>query len=195
MDIHSLIEEAKQQMLTDGKVMPMIYLELTQNVIMFALDILSDTQSIPEQCGILARLGWEECKKYPGQQPVSIGIYAEAWRVSGPENASDKMMPVRSKLRQEIIAVSFWHRDTGVQSCVLPVIRDHKKRVIDVGEEAITDHMSYQLAALLQGTRDAQKPDEEVFGRMEHALTQRLQNLTSEQLQELVRFLQEESER
>src|SRR5260221_2320546 len=194
MDIQTLIDEAKESMLTHGNVMRMIYLELTDTLLMFALDILSDKQSIPTQCGILARLGWEECKKYPGQKPVSIGFYAEAWGVSDPESTDVKMMPVRSQKRRELIIISFWQKDAEphAQSYALPVIRDHKKRVIDVGEAEPTKTVSYQLASFLQGVLDSQKPDEEVFGRLEQAIDKRIAVLSPEKRRELIEYLRRE---
>jgi hypothetical protein len=194
MDIQFLINEAQTTMLAQGSVMPMIYLELTNNLLMIALDILSDTQSIPVQCGILARLGWEECKKYPGQKPVSIGFYSEAWRVKDAENTETEMRPVRSPKRQEIISVSFWQADKEphAQSCVLLVIRDHKKRVIDIQEEEIKEKLSYQLASFRQGVLDSQKPDEEVFGNLERAIGKGIAKLSPEQRLELMDLLQQE---
>jgi hypothetical protein len=191
MDIQFLVDEARQSMLTCGNVMPMIYLELSQDVLMLALDILSDAQSIPAQCGILARLGWEECKKHPGQQPRTCGFYAEAWRVRDPESTEAKIMPVKSQKREEIIMVSFWQAESEphVQSYALPVMRDHKKRVIDVSQEGPMGSFPYQHAAFLQGVLDSQRPDAEVFRKLDRAVGRRIATLSPEKRRELMEFL------
>jgi len=93
VDIQQLITQASETMLTSGSVMPLIQLELSGNselpsgrVIIMALDILSDEQSIPVQCGILARLGLETCREYPGEKPIASSFYSEAWSASEPED-------------------------------------------------------------------------------------------------------------
>jgi hypothetical protein len=78
MDIQHRINEARETMLTNGNGMPMISLDLSEGVPMLALEVLSDAGSSPAQSSILARLGWETCKKYPGQQPFSLGIRASS---------------------------------------------------------------------------------------------------------------------
>src|SRR5205807_6866536 len=103
------------------------------NVIM-ALDLFSDNQSVPVQSGVIARVGWEECKKHPGHTPIAAGIYAEAWRITEPASDEQRMRPKLSHKKQEVIMVEMWHtQDNKIESYRLPVIRDHKKRVVDIG--------------------------------------------------------------
>lgn len=194
MDAQSLISEAKETLLTRGKIMPMLYLELTgKKVIMFALDIISDSQSIPAQCGIFARLGWETCKQYPKQGPAAIGFYSEAWQVRNPENDTSKLMPVNSKKKQEIIVVQQWIKDGRAQTYTLPIIRDHKKRVIDVGSaEGPIANVSYQVASFLKGCLDAYKPDDEVLNKMLDDIQRRVSGLSPTKQQELKDFIQRE---
>lgn len=193
METKFLIDEVSQTMLTQGSAMPMLYLELDDNSVhMFALDILSDTQSIPAQCGILARLGWEECKKHPGRKPIAAAYTGEAWRVSNPESADERMMPVNSKKRQEVLIVQIWqaNQEPRGQSYSLPVIRDHKKRVTDIGEpEGPTLNISYQLVSFVQGCLDASKPDDEVFGKMDEAIRKRVATMSPQLQQELRDFM------
>lgn len=195
MDMESLIDEAKQTMLTDGKIMPMLYLQLSQDTILFALDVLSDGQSIPAQCGILARLGWEHGKQHPGQKPVSAGFYCEAWRLVEPEaSAEEKMRPARSEKRQEIISVAFWQADKEprMQTCALPVVRDHKKRVIDVTDAQPTSAGSLHLVSFLRGVLDSQKPDDEVFGKLDRQISERIAALSPEKRAELMEYIRRE---
>lgn len=192
MDIQHLIEEARQTMLTHGDVMPMLHLQLSESYLVFALDILSDRQSIPQQCGILARLTWEECQKYPGQTPIACAFYAEAWRTDKPENADARMYPSHSANRQEIISVQTWQvgRDPAFQSYRMPVVRDHTRRVIDVGPaQGPIDALSHQIEALVSGALDAQRPDEEVFGRMDRRITHIVGTLSEEKKQQLQAML------
>lgn len=176
--------------------MPMLYLELDNNSVhMFALDILDDTQSIPAQCGILARLGWEECKKHPESKPTAAAYTGEAWRVKGPVSDDEKLMPVKSPKKQEVLTVQIWqaHQEPREQSYALPVIRDHKKRVTDIGEaEGPTANISHQLVAFVHGCLDAQKSDDEVFGRMESTIRNRVAALSPEKRQELMEYLRRE---
>lgn len=191
MTIQSLIDEAKERMFAIGTLAPMIYLELSQDAIIIHFKALNDKQSIPEQCGALARLAWETCKKYPGQQPVSISFSSEAWQVTDPENTATSLMPVKSYKRQEVIIVSLWHANNQphVQTCALAILRDHKGRITDITQGEIEGRISYQLAALLQGARDAQKPDEEVLSRLQSSLEKRIAALPPEKQEELLDFL------
>lgn len=194
MDSESLITEAREAMLTEGNVMPMIYLELTNHMILMALDVLSDEQSIPSQAGLLARLGWEQCKKYPGEQVRSIGFYAKAWRADHTDDVVANMNPVKSPHRQEVIIVSRWQAEDPQRQCyILPVIRDHKKHVVDVGPaQGPTFTLPIHLAAFLQGAQDAQRPDEEVLSQMRNTLTQRISQLSPDKQQKLMEFLRKE---
>ena len=194
MDIQSLISEAKESLLTGGNILPTLYLELTgKEIIMFGLDVISDTQSIPVQCGILARLGWETCKKHPDQQPPAISSYAEAWRVDGPEDDAARLPPVNSKKRQEIIAIHTWEKGGKVQAYSLPIIRDYKQRVTDVGPaEGPISNVSWQVASFLQGCRDAQKPVDEVLGKMSNDIHHLVAGLSPARRQELDAFMREE---
>jgi hypothetical protein len=193
MDIQSLIDNAKESLLANSSILPMLYLDLTGNQsTLFALDIISDTQSIPKQCGILARLGWEECKKHPDQQPVAIGCYSEAWQVEDPENDNARFMPVRSEKRREIITVQMWSVDNKPQSYALPIIRDHKKRVIDIGPaEGPTFRISWQVASFLKGCQDAQKPDDEVFCKVNDAIRSRLAGMSPDLKQKFKESMRE----
>lgn len=196
MDTKFLIEEVSQTMLTQESAMPMLYLELDDNSVhMFALDILDDTQSIPAQCGILARLGWEKCKKHPGCKPMAAAYTGEAWRVSNPGSNEERMMPVNSKKRQEILTVQIWQASQKPQgqSYSLPVIRDHKKRVTDIGEaEGPIANISHQLASFVHGCMDAQKPDDEVFGKMDETIRKRVASMPPHLQDELRNWLQRE---
>lgn len=195
MDIQSLINIAKETLLTDGDIMPMLHLEMTGNqVTLFALDIISDTQSIPTQCGILARMGWEHCKKHPDQQPLAVGFYSEAWRVSNPESDDMRLMPVKSTKREEIITVQMWtNAEAQAQAYAFPIIRDHKKRVIDIGPaEGPTLSASWQIVSFLKGCKDARKPDDEVFGKMDAAIRARVATMSPELKQKLEAFMQAE---
>jgi hypothetical protein len=195
MDIHYLIEQAKEMMLTRGDVMPMMYLELSEGIHVWALDILSDKQSIPTQCGILARLGWEECKKRPGQKPISVGFYCEAWKSVELKTTDFKLRPVHDPKKQEVISVSFWQADKEPhkQYYDLPVIRDKKKRVVDVGPaEGPKNALSIQLTSFLQGVRDSQHPDEEVDAQLKKAIARTLATLPPEKKQEARDFMRQE---
>ena len=73
------------------------------------------------------------------------------------------------------------------------MIRDHKKRIVDLGPtEGPKNSMSMLFASFIQGIRDSQKPDEEVFGRMEGMLSKRIAHLSPEQRQELRAFAKSE---
>ena len=201
MNIQHLINVARQTMLTNGNIMPMAHLELKSddpgkedvNVIM-ALDLFSDAQSTPVQGGIIARAGWEECKNHPGYKPTFAGMYSEAWMTKDPENDEQKLRPKLSDKRQEVIMVEAWHSEGNkCESYRLPVIRDHKKRVIDIGTlEGPKNKVSMIFASFLQGVHDAQKPDEEVFSRMEGMTARRIANLSPERRQELRSFVKSE---
>ena len=142
------------------------------------------------QGGIIARLGWEECKKYPGYTPIAAGLYCEAWQSKAPVNDEYKMQPKNDPKRHEIIMVETWHtEEQKVETYRLSVIRDHKKRVVDLGPaEGPKNSMSMLFASFLQGIRDSQKPDEKTFGRMEGMLSKRIARLSPEQRQELRTF-------
>lgn len=194
MDIQHLIEEATQTMLSQEHVMPMLHLELTEQYLIFALDILSDSQSIPQQCGILARLAWEHCQKYPGQHPKACAFYGEAWRVTGQTDADTRMYPSHSPKRQEIISVQTWQADRNppYQTYHLPVIRDHKKRVVDVGPvNGPLPLKSFQIEAIVQGAHDAQHPDE-AFSRMEKQIVRSLGHLSEKTKQDLKSMMREQ---
>lgn len=193
MDIQHLIKEAGETMLADGKVMPMMQLELTSGIIFMALDVLSDSQSIPVQCGMLARIGWEECKKHPGEKPIAASFYAEAWITSKPDNDEQKMRPKLDPKRREVVMVEMWQEGIGAQSYRLPVIRDHKRRVVDIGApEGPVNVISWQLLSFLQGVKDSQKPDEEVMDRMSTAIEKRVANMSPEKKQQLRDFMKKE---
>lgn len=193
MNIESLIQEAKEFMLTSGNVMPMCHLQLEKTHVFIVIDVLSDSQSIPVQCGILARLGWEECKKYPDEKLVAIGFYAEAWQSIAPENVEQRLRPKLDRNRKEVIIVEVWQADNKRESCELPVVRDHKKRVVAIGNaERLTDRISWQLASIVQGARDSQKPDKEVFSRMDDEIAKKFAGLSPEQREMVRRFAREE---
>lgn len=202
MDIQHLITEARESMLSSGNVMPMIYLELSGSpdapqgriIMMALLDILSDSQSIPMQCGVLARLGWEECKKYPGEKPVAASFYAEYWIASEPDSNEKRMRPKLDPKRREVIMVETWQsQGNQCQSYKLPVIRDKKRRVVDVGApEGPKDKVSWQLASFAQGVHDSQKPDEEVMSKMENTIKQRIARMSPEKRRELMEFVRQE---
>ena|SRR2546421_5035226 len=201
MNIQHLIEVARETMLTSGNIMPMVHLELKSddpekediNVIM-ALDLFSDAQSTPIQGGIIARAGWEECKNHPGYKPTFAGMYAEAWTIKEPDNDEQKLRPKLSDKRQEVIMVEAWHAEGNKrESYRMSVIRDHNKRVVDIGAlEGPKNEVSMIFASFLQGVHDAQRPDEEVFSRMEGMIAKRIANLSPERRQELRDFAKSE---
>jgi len=201
VDIQHLISAASEAMLTDGHIMPMAHIELKSNDaaqkdinVIMALDLFSDSQSIPVQSGMIARVGWEECKKYPGHTPIAAGIYAEAWRITEPASDEQKMRPKLNPRRQETIIVETWCVEgPKTESYRLLVIRDHKKRVVDIGPaEGPKSTISMIFASFLQGIHDAQRPDEETIGRMERAISKRVAHLSPRQRQELRDFAKSE---
>lgn len=103
MDIQELAKEARDTMLTTGHVMPMMHLQLEKTYVFVAIDVISDTQSIPVQCGILARLGLERCREFPDEKVMAVGFYAEAWHLTGPKPIELQMRPVRSSEKREVI--------------------------------------------------------------------------------------------
>src|SRR2546423_14211711 len=105
-------------MLTHRHLMPMAHIELKSNDaaqkdinVIMALDLFSDDQSVPVQSGVIARVGWEECKKYPGHMPIAAGVYAEAWVTREPAPDIYKMRPRHDPKRREVIMVETWHAD------------------------------------------------------------------------------------
>ncbi|HEX3640218.1 MAG TPA: hypothetical protein VHV10_02890 [Ktedonobacteraceae bacterium] len=201
MDIESLIGIASDTMLTAGNVMPMAHIELKSNDpekedihLVLALDLFSNAQSIPTQGGIIARVGWEQCKEYPGYSPIYAGIYAEVWRITDPENDAEKLRPKLSSKRQEALIVEMWHAEGNkCESYRLPVIRDKKKRVVDIGKAEGPSHkVSVLFGSFLRGIHDSQKPDDETISDLEDMISKRVANLSPEQRQELIAFAKSE---
>lgn len=196
MRIEDLVEEAEETMLTAGKVMPMAYIELGEDVVLIlAFDALSDAQSIPAQGGLLARHAWEKCKEHPGKAPHAIGFYAEAWRSNDARTLDERMRPSTSAKREEILSVDCWQANgtPQYQHASVPVLRDHKKRVVGFGdEERIEDKPSMQIAALVKGASDAQRPDEEVMAEMKQQIAAHMATLSPAQRKGLAAFLAKE---
>jgi hypothetical protein len=200
LDIEHIINEARWAMLDHGQVMPIINLELPSGIIIMALDAISDSQSIPVQCGILARLGLEECRRHPGEEPLAVSCYAEAWVASKPENDEQKLRPSLHPKRREVILVEMWHAEGNRRVAYqLPVIRDKKQRVTDVGSPSSKTSpaigpltsISWQLASFVHGVKDAHKSDEEVMSKMD-AMLQRVAGLPEEKKQKLRDFMKRE---
>jgi len=195
MDIQGLVEVAKETMLTQGSVIPMAHIDFPDNTcIVLVLEVLADTQGILAQASCLARIAWERCKEHPGQ-PQSIGIYAEAWRIKDAQTFDEQMRPSTSAKREEILSIDYWQADATPQyQCVIIlVLRDHKQRVVGFGpEERNENRPSIQIAALVKGAHDAQRPDEEVLGEMRQELDAKLATLSPAQRAELREFLEKE---
>lgn len=196
MDLQEIIKGAREEMLTTGHVMPMAWLQLSTDTILVALDILDDTQSMPGQCGLLARHAWETGKKYPGQQPVAVVFTTEMW-ISQEKEQRDIQLRLRPGLdpkSQEIVRVEMWQAEKPhLQSYDLPVFRDSEQRVIEVGLAVEPKpRTSPQLASLVQGLKDSQRPDEEVFAQLDRNLDAQLKRLSPEQMKKLVQFLRQE---
>lgn len=191
MDIQSLLDEAVDTMLTDGHIMPMLYLELEKDYIVIALDVLSDAQSIPTQCGILARLGWEEMRKHPGQKVAAVYFTSEAWKVTSPPDLESVIRPVRSTKREEVLILHSWEagRQLPYHSWEREIRRDHKKRVVDVGPvRGPWAVVSPQIRSFLHGCQT----NDEVMARMEKIVRDTIPTLSPEKKQALAAFLREE---
>jgi hypothetical protein len=195
MDIEVLLEQVRENMLTNGTVMPAIQLELTRSTTMIFLDIINDHQSIPVQCGILARYAWELCKEHPDETPVAISFCSEAWKDAGRSDPKRLIRPVNSPNKQEVLVVERWQatEEPKLASYTMRVVRDHKKRITQILSplESIAA-ISYQLDSFVHGALDAQRPDEEVFARLAKGLKQRTQKLSPEQMKELHDFIEKE---
>jgi hypothetical protein len=193
MDIQQLIQEARDTMLADGHIMPTMQILFEKSYAFVMIDIIDDSQSIPVQCGMLARLGLEECRRYPDEKIVAIGFFAEAWQVVAPENVEQQMRPKTAPKRQEVIFVECWQAEGNVtQAARLSVTRDHKKRVTDIGQvEEIINNMSWQLASIVQGCADAQKSDEELSAHYETAILKKVAALPPELQRDLKKFARE----
>lgn len=195
MDIEALLEQVRDDMLTNGKVMPTIQLELTHSTTMIVLDIINDHQSIPVQCGILARQAWELCKKYPDETPVAISFYSEAWKTEKPHEDEHFLRPVNSRKKQEILVVERWQavQQPERQAYVMQIVRDHKKRITQIlSPMEAKVAISYQLASFVHGAKDAQQSDEEVFARLEKGIRRGMSRMSPEGMQELYKFIEEE---
>jgi hypothetical protein len=192
--IEHLVAEARKTMLANGNVMPMIYLELTSGIAIMALDILDDSQSIPVQCGMLAKLGLEECREHPGETPVAASFRIEAWITSKPDNEEQRLRPALDPERREVIIVEMWQADGNTcASYNMPVIRDENNRVADIGTiEGPLGKVSWQLASFLQGVKDSAKTDEEVISRMNNAIQKRVSGMPEKEKQRLREFLKRE---
>jgi hypothetical protein len=190
MDIQHLIEDAKETMLATGSLMPMMHLELSVHFVIVAIDMINDHQSIPVQCGILARLGLETCRKYPDERPVAVAFYSEAWVSESPVNDEQKMRPKLDPKKREVIGVETWQAEGNVcQFHQMPVIRDRKERVVNIGNaEIFEDKMSWQLGSIVQGVKDSQRNDDEIMGTLETAISKRLARMTPERKRQLLEF-------
>jgi hypothetical protein len=105
-----------------------------------------------------------------------------------------RLMPVKSAKREEIITVQLWRNvDAKMQTYALPIIRDHKKQVVDIGPaQGPTFNASWQIASFLKGCKDASRPDDEVFGKMDAAIRARVATMSPESKQILEAFMQAE---
>lgn len=192
MEIQELMQYASESIQESGTLMPMIHLQLSTDYILIALDILDDSQSIPVQCGILARLAWEECKKYPGQTPVSIGFTTEAWMSTAPQGHGTRMRPVSDPHKREVVVVEHW-QEGNHELYYLPIIRSDTQGRATLGPaEGPRSQVSYQFEAFLLGAKDAQRPYKEMFAALEEKIACQMKNLSPEATLILEKFLDDE---
>lgn len=191
MNINDLISAARDDLLGDGRVTPMVYLELAGGLHLLTLDIFDREQSIIEQASAIARHVWKYCKQYPGEAPLAAGMYGCAWVSSDPD-AGLRLRPNRDPERREILSVSLWQArgEPAEQTYSLAVVRDTKGRVVELGEpERPVGKITIHLRAVVKGAQDAQRPDDEVLGPQGAAVLKRLAALSPEQQGELLDLL------
>lgn len=192
MNIEDVIKEAKQAVFSSdtGDVIPMITLEMSHNTLILALDIFDDSQSVAAQSGLAARYGWEQCQNYQGQHLLFASCYSVAWKTRNPAVG---LRPNLDPKREEVLSVSTWKPDGPVQVIDLPIIRDHKKRVVDIGpaQDTRPDDKSL-LTFFLYGAHDALAGVDTNLRQAEGQITNRLAALTPQQKQQLMKKLMEE---
>ncbi len=164
MDIQELIKHASDDIQSSGTITPMVLLEQSTDTILIALHILADTQGIPAQCGILARIGRDIGKKYANQKPTAIGLYMEAWATSKLIDPALRTHPSRDPDRREIVMVEMWQEiEPHFQSYVIPILRDDKGTATLGPAKDPKQEISYQLLSFLHGVKSAQLTEGEMI--------------------------------
>jgi hypothetical protein len=181
MDISKILEDARKDMVEHGKLgLPMLYLELSEpdELHLYAMDVVNDHQSIPEQATVLFSLGRDEGKKHPGRKIASVTWVSEAWASRGVK-LGQAMMPRDDPGRREIIVVETWEPEKGAGQYTMEVKRNKRGKVIQVGEpeEKRRAQPSYQLGAFNEGWIGASLSDEELEQQIARRVQETLERI------------------
>lgn len=164
--------------------MPTLYLELSEpdSLHMYALAILSDSQSLPQQANILFELGIDEGRKALGQKMVSVTMTSEAW-VSKSHNLGHAMNPGTDPGREEILIVETWIEASQRSTLYsMSIVRDPGGQIVEVGEPVSRrgrgdTKASMNVESFCRGFRMAPLPDAEVSSGIDKIIQDMLRKL------------------
>jgi hypothetical protein len=196
MEIDTIIQRVRTSLLEVGYVVPTIMMQMSETTALLLLREIERQHTVPMQCGMLSHLGWENGRKYAGQEVLAVCFYANVWRSEVMSNYW--LRPGEDPQRQEYASISFWHSQyvpnvLKEQAYSLRIIRNSYDDVIKVAYPTTPDlSLSVQLAAYMEGIRHSSMTREESVADMRQKTLDKLREYPPDKQRYLIQHIIQE---